>query len=131
MEIADLDTRAHLVLFPQLFNKGKILVQRVLELVLFQPFPLKLPHSTVVQDKIVIVELLELGKGMGVLRKADLIDAALLCRTEESLRIVLIVRAVLKMHVIVKAHITPQSNSPARMRSQTSITPCARLLGAR
>ena len=130
-EIADLNARQHLVLFLQFLNKGKIFVKRVLKFVLFQPLPLKLPHGAVVQDKIIIVELLELGEGMGVLRKADLMDAALLCRTEEPLCIVLVVRAVLEMHVIVKAHLIPQSNSPARMRSQTSITPCSRLLGAR
>ena len=131
LEIADLDARKYLVLFLQLFDECEILVECVLELVRLQPFALKCAHKRIIKDEIVIVELLELRKGVRVLGESDLMNAALRRGAEEPLCIVLIVGAVLQMHMIVKPHNAPQSNSPARIRSQTSITPCSRLLGAR
>ena len=131
LKIADLDAGEHLVLLAQLLDEGKIFIERILELICLQPFALERTHKAVVEDEIVIVELLELRECVRVLRESDLINAALRRRAEESLRIVLVIGAVLQMHMIIKTHRLPQSNSPARMRSQTSITPCARLLGAR
>ena len=131
LEVADLDARAYLVFFLQFFDECKVFVKRVLELVRLQPFALKAADKAVVQDEIVVVELLKLRKGVRVLGKADLINAALRRRADESLRIGLVIRSVFKVHMIVKTHGTPQSNSPARMRSQTAMTPCSRLLGAR
>ena len=130
LEITDLNPRKHPVVFTQRFDECKIRIERVLELVRLQPFALKRAHKGIIEDQIVIVELLKLRKRVRVLGEADLVDAALRCRAKESLCVVRIVRTVLQVHMIVKSHSIPQSNSPARMRSQTVITPCARLLGA-
>ena len=76
----------------------------MLEFVRLEPDLLKLPDRRIIQNQIVVIKLLEFGKGVSVFADADLVKPVRLCGVEETFRPSRVVISVLEVHVIIETH---------------------------
>ena len=104
-EVADLDTCFDRIVFIfERLHEREIIVERVTEFAFLEPFLLVGTDRRIIEDEFVIVEVFEFGESVAVLRDADAVDTARFGTVEESLHPIEVIRAIFKMHMIVKFH---------------------------
>lgn len=104
-EVADLDPCFNrIVFFFEHLHEREVIIERIAEFAFLKPFLLIGADDGIIEDQFVVIEVFEFGETVAVLGDPDAVDTARFGTVEEALYPIKVVRAIFKMHMIVKFH---------------------------